>query len=123
MWRDGDDDCERSERTAAQKGRGIEDRLLIADEVSDTLYRRVATILTLMECKDRKTPLTAYVSSTGGSADSRFAMLDLFRFAPCPMTTVANGVVAAMLIFLGWPQGRRVTARRAVSTIGGEVCL
>lgn len=124
-WRydddDDDGDSDGGEKKHGKKGRGLEDRLLeartliIADEVSDTLYRRVATMLTLLERKDRKAPITAYVNSPGGSADSGFAIFDLFRFSPCPITTVANGVVAsaAVLIFLGAPQGRRVTLPNA----------
>lgn len=123
MWRydDDDDEGEGGSEKKSKKRNGLEDRLLeartliIADEVSDTLYRRVATMLTLLERKDRKAPITAYVNSPGGSADSGFAIFDLFRFSPCPITTVANGVVAsaAVLIYLGAPQGRRVSLPNA----------
>lgn len=125
MWRYDDDDEEGEgggeKKSKGGKRNGMEDRLLeartliIADEVNDTLYRRVATMLTLLERKDRKAPITAYVNSPGGSADSGFAIFDLFRFSPCPITTVANGVVAssAVLIFLGAPQGRRVSLPNA----------
>src|SRR5687767_2398650 len=120
MWRYDDDDDEHDHEEGhgkKRKGRGLEDKLLeartliIADEVSDALYRRVATMLTLLERKDRKAPITAFVNSPGGSADSGFAIYDLFRFSPCPITTVANGVVAsaAVLIYLGAPQGRRTS--------------
>lgn len=125
MWR-ADDEEEEGEGEGAEKKskkqrNGMEDRLLeartliIADEVNDTLYRRVATMLTLLERKDRKAPITAFVNSPGGSADSGFAIFDLFRFSPCPITTVANGVVAsaAVLIYLGSPQGRRVSLPNA----------
>ena len=122
MWRyDEDDDEHEGEGKKGKKGSRMEDRLLeartliIADEVSDALYRRVATMLTLLERKDRKAPITAFVNSPGGSADSGFAIFDLFRFSPCPITTVANGVVAsaAVLIYLGAPQGRRVSLPNA----------
>lgn len=123
MWRydDDDDDNEGGGEKKSKRGRGLEDKLLeartliIAEEVSDTLYRRVATMLTLLERKDRKAPITAFINSPGGSADSGFAIFDLFRFSPCPITTVANGVVAsaAVLIFLGAPQGRRVSMPNA----------
>ncbi len=122
MWRydDDDDDHDNDGKKSKKPGR-MEDRLLdartliIADEVNDALYRRVATMLTLLERKDRKAPITAFVNSPGGSADSGFAIFDLFRFSPCPITTVANGVVAsaAVLIFLGAPQGRRVSLPNA----------
>src|SRR4051812_21747961 len=123
MWRydDDEDEGEGGGEKKAKKGNRMEDRLLdartliIADEVNDALYRRVATMLTLLERKDRKAPITAFVNSPGGSADSGFAIFDLFRFSPCPITTVANGVVAsaAVLIYLGAPQGRRVSLPNA----------
>lgn len=89
--------------------------IIIAEEVSDTLHRRVATMLTLLERKDPKAPITVLINSPGGSADSGFAIFDLFRFSPCTITTVANGVVAsaAVLIYLGGAQGRRVALPNA----------
>lgn len=122
MWRyDDDDDEDGGEKKANKKASRMEDRLLdartliVAEEVTDALYRRVATMLTLLERKDRKAPITVFVNSPGGSADSGFAIYDLFRFSPCPITTVANGVVAssAVLIFLGSAQGRRVSLPNA----------
>ncbi len=102
-------------------GRGLNDKLLdartliLAEEVSDSMYRKVATMLTLLERKDGKAPITAFVNSPGGSADSGFAIYDLFRFSPCPIVTVANGVVAsaAVTIFLGGAQGKRLTMPNA----------
>jgi ATP-dependent Clp protease protease subunit len=89
--------------------------LILAEEVSDTMYRHVATMLTLLERKDPKAPITVFVNSPGGSADSGFAIYDLFRFSPCPIFTVANGVVAsaAVLIYLGTPKERRVALPNA----------
>jgi ATP-dependent Clp protease, protease subunit len=125
-WRFDDDDDDDGdghghEAKKGKKGSRMEDRLLdartliIAEEVTDTLYRKVATMLTLLERKDRKAPITAFVNSPGGSADSGFAIFDLFRFSPCPITTVANGVVAssAVLIFLGAQPGRRLSLPNA----------
>ena len=89
--------------------------MIVADEVSDQLYRRIATTLMLLERKDPKAPITVFVNSPGGSADSGFAIYDLFRFSPCTITTVANGVVAsaAVLIFLGSPPGLRLSLPNA----------
>jgi ATP-dependent Clp protease protease subunit len=72
-------------------------------------------MMTLLERKDGKAPITAFINSPGGSADSGFAIYDLFRFSPCPIVTVANGVVAssAVLIFLGGAQGKRVSMQNA----------
>jgi ATP-dependent Clp protease protease subunit len=121
-WLDDDDNDEGAEDGGKKGGgKGIEGRLLdartliIAEGVTDALYRKVATMLTLLERKDPKAPITVFVNSPGGSADSGFAIYDLFRFTPCPIITVANGVVAssAVLIFLGGAQGRRVALPNA----------
>jgi len=121
-WLNDDDDGEEGKEAGDKKKRpAINDRLLdartliIAEEVTDVLYRKVATMLTLLERKDKAAPITVFVNSPGGSADSGFAIYDLFRFSPCPIVTVANGVVAssAVLIFLGGEQGKRVTMQNA----------
>jgi ATP-dependent Clp protease, protease subunit len=89
--------------------------IIISEEVTDGLHRRVATMLTLLELQDRKTPVRVMINSPGGSADSGFAIYDLLRFAPFPVISVANGVVAsaAVLIYLGAAEGRRVTLPNA----------
>jgi ATP-dependent Clp protease protease subunit len=121
-WLDDDDNDEGAEDNGKKAGgKGIDGKLLdartliIAEGVSDALYRKVATMLTLLERKDPKAPITVFVNSPGGSADSGFAIYDLFRFTPCPIVTVANGVVAssAVLIFLGGAQGKRVAMPNA----------
>ena len=72
-------------------------------------------MLTLLERRDHTKPITAFINSPGGSADSGFAIYDLFRFSPCQIITVANGVVAssAVLIFLGGVQGKRLSMPNA----------
>jgi ATP-dependent Clp protease protease subunit len=120
-WLNDDDDGDEGKDADKKKKAPVSDRLLeartliIAEEVSDALYRKVATMMTLLERKDPKAPITAFINSPGGSADSGFAIYDLFRFSPCPIVTVANGVVAssAVLIFLGGSQGKRVTMQNA----------
>ncbi|MDQ3036964.1 MAG: ATP-dependent Clp protease proteolytic subunit [Myxococcota bacterium] len=95
----------------------IEDRLLesrtilVGEEVTDALYRKVASALLVLEQKDPKGPITVLVNSPGGSADSGFAMYDLLRFTCCPVRTIANGLVAsaAVLVFLAAPKGSRLS--------------
>ena len=84
-------------------------RIIVGEEVSDILYRKVATQLSILERKDSSKPITVLVNSPGGAADVGFAIFDLFRFSTAPIRTVANGLVAsaAVLIFLGAPQGKR----------------
>jgi ATP-dependent Clp protease, protease subunit len=118
---DGDDDSNDSADKKDKKSTNWGDKLLeartiiIAEEVSDVLYRKVATTLTLLERKDAKAPITVFINSPGGSADSGFAIYDLFRFTSCPIITVANGVVAsaAVCIYLGGTKGKRVTLANA----------
>jgi ATP-dependent Clp protease protease subunit len=123
-WLDDDDNDDEGGEGSGKKGgggKGIDGKLLdartliIAEGVTDALYRKVATMLTLLERKDPKAPITVFVNSPGGSADSGFAIYDLFRFTPCPIITVANGVVAssAVLIFLGGAQGKRLALPNA----------
>jgi ATP-dependent Clp protease protease subunit len=122
-WLDDDDNDDEGGEGNGKKGggKGIDGKLLdartliIAEGVTDALYRKVATMLTLLERKDPKAPITVFVNSPGGSADSGFAIYDLFRFTPCPIVTVANGVVAssAVLIFLGGAQGKRLALPNA----------
>ncbi|MFO7563610.1 MAG: ATP-dependent Clp protease proteolytic subunit [Enhygromyxa sp.] len=87
--------------------------ILVTDEVSDEMYRKVASSLILLEQLEEpgepKRPVTVFVNSPGGSADSGFAIYDLLRFTSSPVRTVANGVVAsaAVLIYLGAPKGQR----------------
>jgi ATP-dependent Clp protease protease subunit len=89
--------------------------IIVSEEVTDGLHRRVATLLTLMELQDAKAPVKVLINSPGGSADSGFAIYDLLRFAPYPVITVGNGVVAsaAVLIFLGAQKGRRLSLPNA----------
>jgi len=121
VWLNDEDEGEEGKEGDKKKRAPMNDRLLeartliIAEEVTDALYRKVATMMTLLERKDGKAPITAFINSPGGSADSGFAIYDLFRFSPCPIVTVANGVVAssAVLIFLGGAQGKRVSMPNA----------
>lgn len=83
--------------------------IIVGEEVTDALYRRVASAILAMERADASKPITVYVNSPGGAADSGFAMYDLLRFTSCPVRTIANGLVAsaAVLVFLAAPKGSR----------------
>jgi len=89
--------------------------IVVAEEVSDKLYRRVVGTLTLLEQKDADKPIYVYVNSPGGSADSGFAIYDRLRFSPSPIYTVANGLVAssAVLIYLAASDGKRFSLENA----------
>lgn len=118
---EGDDDKNTGGGNDKDGGPRLQERLLeartilVADEVSDELYRKVAVSLILLERLDPKAQISLFVNSPGGSADSGFAIYDLLRFSTCPIRTVANGVVAsaAVLIYLGAEKNQRYSLPNA----------
>jgi ATP-dependent Clp protease protease subunit len=83
--------------------------VVISREVSDRLADRVIKHLLVLETRDAKAPITVYVNSPGGSADSGFAIYDMLRFVSPPVRTVCSGLCAsaAVIIYLGAPKGSR----------------
>ena len=83
--------------------------ILVSEVVTDKLSRRVQSQLILMQQDDEKSPITVYINSPGGSADSGFAIYDALRFFKPPVRTVINGLCAsaAVLIYLAAPKERR----------------
>ncbi|HEX7896669.1 MAG TPA: ATP-dependent Clp protease proteolytic subunit [Planctomycetota bacterium] len=83
--------------------------ILISEPVSDKLARRVQSQLILMQMDDEKSPITVYINSPGGSADSGFAIYDALRFFKPPIRTIVNGLCAsaAIIIHLAAPKERR----------------
>ncbi len=100
---------------AHDEDRGLEKLLvesrtiIVGEEIGDSIYRKLAVALAVMERNDAHKPVTVLVNSPGGSADAGFAMYDLLRWTAVPVRTVANGLVAsaAVLVFLAAPEGRR----------------
>lgn len=100
---------------AHDEDRGLEKLLvesrtiIVGEEIGDSIYRKLAVSLAIMERKDPQKPVTVLVNSPGGSADAGFAMYDLLRWTDVPIRTVANGLVAsaAVLVFLAAPKGSR----------------
>jgi ATP-dependent Clp protease protease subunit len=85
--------------------------IIVGEEIGDSIYRKLAVSLAIMERKDAGKPVTVLVNSPGGSADAGFAMYDLLRWTSVPIRTVANGLVAsaAVLVFLAAPKGSRLS--------------
>ena len=83
--------------------------ILVFEQVSDKLARRVQSNLLLLQQDDEKSPITVYIISPGGSADSGFAIFDSLRFFKPPVRTVVNGLCAsaAVMIYLAAPKERR----------------
>lgn len=85
--------------------------ILVFEPISDKLARRVQNTLLLMQQDDEKAPITVYINSPGGSADSGFAIYDSLRFFKPPVRTVVNGLCAsaAVMVYLAAPKERRTS--------------
>jgi ATP-dependent Clp protease protease subunit len=110
----GDDDDEPAE---SPKGpmQLIEKHLLDArvvmctGPVTDKMAREMTSRLLVHEAIDPNKPVTVFINSPGGSADSGFAIYDMLRFVSTPIRTVVNGLCASagILIHLAGEQGQR----------------
>ncbi len=104
-----EDDDEKEERGGILR-RLIKARsILVSEVVTDRLARKVQAQLILMQQEDEKSPVTVYINSPGGSADSGFAVFDALRFFKPPVRTVVTGLCAsaAVMIYLAAPRERR----------------
>jgi ATP-dependent Clp protease protease subunit len=81
----------------------------VFEPISDKIARKVHSQLLLMQQADEKAPVTVYVNSPGGAADSGFAIYDSLRYFKPPVRTVVNGLCAsaAIMVFLAAPRERR----------------
>ena len=105
-----DDEKDKDGGDAGMMKRMLKTRsILVFEPVSDKLARRVQSTLLLLQQDDEKAPITVYVNSPGGSADSGFAIYDSLRFFKPPVRTVVNGLCAsaAVMIYLAAPRERR----------------
>lgn len=83
--------------------------VLISRAINDVTAERVIASLILMEEEDAKKPITVFINSPGGAADSGFAIYDVMRFVRPPIRTVCSGLCAsaAILIFLAGEKEQR----------------
>jgi len=83
--------------------------ILIAKPVDKDLMRDVTAQLIVMSDEDSTRPITVYVNSPGGDADSGFAIYDMMRFVKAPVRTICAGLAAsaAVIIYLGGEKGQR----------------
>jgi len=83
--------------------------ILVAKPVDREMAAAITAQLLVMDGKDAKAPITMYVNSPGGDADSGFGIYDVMKFVRAPITTVCLGLAAsaAVVIFVGGRKGRR----------------
>jgi ATP-dependent Clp protease protease subunit len=89
--------------------------ILLSETVTDKLARRVSAQLLALQGDNDSAPITVYINSPGGSADSGFAIYDMLRFMKPPVRTVVTGLCAsaAVLIYLAPPKERRFSLPNA----------
>jgi len=107
------------QRGEEERKEGIEEKLverlmrkrdvLISRPIDEVAAERVIASLILMEEEDPVKPITVYINSPGGGADSGFAIYDVLRFVRPQVRTVCTGLCAsaAILVFLAGDEGQR----------------
>ncbi len=100
----------RKEGEGDSGGKGFLDRrlleartILVSGQVTPEMAMDIQAKILILENENPKEPVTVFINSPGGNADSGFAIYDILKFTECPIRTVVNGVCAsaAVLIFLG----------------------
>ncbi len=82
--------------------------IIISEEVSPELAKKVLAQLVIMNNRSTKDPIYVYINSPGGCADSGFAIYDMLRYFKAPVITICSGLCAsaAVTIFLGSSKGK-----------------
>jgi ATP-dependent Clp protease, protease subunit len=85
--------------------------ILISEEITAEVARRVYQGLLLLESEDPEKPITVIINSPGGEADSGFGIYDMLRFVRPPIRTLVAGLCAsaAVLIFIAAEKNSRLS--------------
>lgn len=104
-----DDDSGKDEGGALAKRLLKSRTILIAKQVDKKLMEKVTAQLLVMSHDDPSAPITVYVNSPGGDADSGFAIYDMMKFVKAPVHTICAGLSASagVIIYLGGEKGHR----------------
>jgi ATP-dependent Clp protease protease subunit len=113
--------AEENDKDEKDEGGGMLKRLLkaraifLSEGITDKTARRIQTSLLMLQQDDDKNPITVYINSPGGQADSGFAIYDFIRFVKPPVRTIVTGMCAsaAVLPFLAVPRERRFSLPNA----------
>lgn len=83
--------------------------LMCTGPVTEKMAREMTSRLLVHEAIDPNKPVTVFINSPGGSADSGFAIYDILRFVSTPIRTVVNGLCASagILVHLAGDPGQR----------------
>jgi len=85
--------------------------ILISTEVSSSLVDKIIKHLIIMEEEDKEKPISVYINSPGGGADSGFAIYDMLKFVNPSIRTICSGMCASagIVIFLAGDKGQRLS--------------
>lgn len=81
--------------------------IIISEEISEELAQAVYAQILVLDMRSQTDPITVYINSPGGDADSGFGIYDMLQFAAAPIRTVVSGLCAsaAVTIFLAADKG------------------
>ena len=85
--------------------------ILLSEEITAEVAKRVYQNLLLLEGEDAAKPITVIINSPGGEADSGFGLYDMLRFIHPPVRTLVAGLCAsaAILVFIAAQEGSRLS--------------
>ena len=115
---DDDDDGDEKEKKVVEvkaggdilaKGLLKQRVIMVAKPVDREMAAAICAQLLLMDADDSTKPITMYVNSPGGDADSGFGIYDVMKIIRAPITTVCLGLAAsaAVIIYVGGHKDRR----------------
>ena len=89
--------------------------IFLSEAITDKTARRIQTALLMLQQDDEKSPITVYINSPGGHADSGFAIYDFMRFVKPPVRSIVTGMCAsaAVLPFLAVSKEKRYSLPNA----------
>ena len=113
--------AEENDKDEKDEAGGMMKRLLkaraifLSEGFTDKTARRIQTGLLMLQQDDEKSPITVYINSPGGHADSGFAIYDFIRFVKPPVRCIVTGMCAsaAVLPFLAVSKERRFSLHNA----------
>ncbi|QSB17405.1 ATP-dependent Clp protease proteolytic subunit [Natronosporangium hydrolyticum] len=74
--------------------------IVLGSEVDDQVANRLCAQLLLLSAEDRRTDISLYINSPGGSVSAGLAIYDTMRLIPNDVSTLAMGFAASMGQFL-----------------------
>lgn len=74
--------------------------IVLGTEVDDRVANRLCAQLLLLSAEDRRTDISLYINSPGGSVSAGLAIYDTMRLIPNDVSTLAMGLAGSMGQFL-----------------------